>query len=85
MINLTPLKTKYIILNHREEFAALKPSLPFGQLPTLEIEGYGTVCQSKTIARLMAQEHNLTGHSHQGEVNSSLYMIHGLLQLAFEI
>ena len=40
--------------------AALKPTLPFGQLPVLEYKGT-TICQSMTIARFLANEFGLAG------------------------
>eukprot|EP00088_Acartia_fossae_P071628 TRINITY_DN9882_c0_g1_i2.p1 TRINITY_DN9882_c0_g1~~TRINITY_DN9882_c0_g1_i2.p1 ORF type:complete len:203 (-),score=66.83 TRINITY_DN9882_c0_g1_i2:48-656(-) len=43
------------------EFSRLKPSLPYGQLPTLEMDGK-CLCQSTTIARYLANKYNLTGH-----------------------
>jgi len=42
------------------EMAALKPTLPFGQLPVLEYKGT-TICQSMTIARFLANEFGLAG------------------------
>merc|ERR1712141_146260 len=38
-----------------------KPDLPFGQLPILEVEGHGTLCQSISIARAMAGRNKLVG------------------------
>merc|ERR1712045_1075128 len=42
-------------------FQKMKPELPFGQLPVLEVEGHGTLCQSMAIARAMAGRNNLVG------------------------
>ena len=42
------------------EMAALKPSLPFGQLPLLEYKGE-TLSQSMAIAKFLAQEFGLAG------------------------
>jgi len=46
-----------------EEFPALKPGLPYKQLPTLELEDGTLLCQSMTIARYLANRYNLTGHT----------------------
>ena len=41
---------------------SLKPSLPYGQVPLLEVDG-DTICQSMAIARYLANEHGLAGSS----------------------
>ena len=41
---------------------SLKPSLPFGQLPVLEIDGV-TIGQSMAIARFLANEYGIAGSS----------------------
>ena len=41
---------------------SLKPSLPFGQLPVLEVDGV-TISQSMAIARYLANEFGLAGNS----------------------
>ena len=41
---------------------SLKPSLPFGQLPVLEVDG-NTICQSMAIARYLASECGIAGSS----------------------
>ena len=41
---------------------SLKPSLPFGQLPVLEIDGV-TIGQSMAIARFLANEYDIAGLS----------------------
>ena len=41
---------------------ALKPSLPFGQLPVLEVDGV-TIGQSMAIARYLANEYGIAGSS----------------------
>jgi len=46
----------------REEFAALKPNLPFGQVPVLEWQG-NTITQSYTIFRFLARQFGLYGKS----------------------
>lgn len=43
----------------RAAFAAMKPGLPFGSLPTLEIEGHGTFGQSNAILRLIGRQNGL--------------------------
>ncbi|XP_067933702.1 glutathione S-transferase 1-like isoform X1 [Watersipora subatra] len=46
----------------KEEWAALKPSTPKGQLPVLEVDGK-MICESNAIARYVARELNLYGSS----------------------
>ena len=41
---------------------SLKPSLPYGQVPLLEVDG-NTICQSMAIARYLASECGLAGSS----------------------
>ena len=41
---------------------SLKPSLPYGQVPLLEVDG-DTICQSMAIARYLASECGLAGSS----------------------
>ncbi len=43
----------------RSDLAALKPKLPFGSLPTLEIEGRGVFAQTNAILRLIGRMHGL--------------------------
>merc|ERR1711994_1044009 len=45
-----------------EDMPALKPSLPFGQLPVLEVDGV-TIGQSMAIARYLANEYGIAGTS----------------------
>merc|ERR1739847_42927 len=45
-----------------EDMPSLKPSLPFGQLPVLEVDG-NTICQSMAIARYLASECGIAGSS----------------------
>ncbi|VDL65977.1 unnamed protein product [Nippostrongylus brasiliensis] len=52
----------------REEFAALKPNLPFGQVPILEIDGH-EIAQSKTICRYLA---NIFGFAGKDAVESAI-------------
>jgi len=50
-------------IDHRidqEEFKKLKPSLPFGQIPILEVDGK-TMFQSRAIARYLARKYDLAG------------------------
>lgn len=42
-----------------EKWAALKPSTPFGSLPTLEIEGRGTLAQSNAILAYLGRTYDL--------------------------
>ena len=41
---------------------SLKPSLPYGQVPLLEVDG-NTICQSMAIARYLASECGIAGSS----------------------
>ncbi len=43
----------------RDTFVRLKPTLPFGSLPVLEIEGRGVFGQSNAILRLIGRQHGL--------------------------
>jgi len=43
----------------RETFAKIKPDMPFGTMPTLEIDGRGVFAQSNAILRLIGREHGL--------------------------
>jgi len=43
----------------RGDFPALKPTLPFGSLPVLEVAGHGTFAQSNAILRLIGRLHGL--------------------------
>ena len=43
----------------RETFVRLKPDLPFGSVPTLEIAGRGVFAQSNAILRLIGRLHGL--------------------------
>ena len=52
----------YQVLTITEDMPSLKPSLPFGQLPVLEVDGV-TIGQSMAIARYLANEHGLAGSS----------------------
>merc|ERR1712051_345029 len=45
-----------------EDMPSLKPSLPFGQLPVLEVDGVN-ICQSMAISRYLANEFGLAGNS----------------------
>ena len=48
--------------NITEDMPSLKPSLPFGQLPVLEIDG-DTIGQSMAIARFLANQYGIAGSS----------------------
>ena len=50
------------LLNITEDMPSLKPSLPFGQLPVLEVDG-NTICQSMAIARYLVSECGIAGSS----------------------
>jgi len=44
-----------------DEMKQLKPTLPFGQVPTFEIDSKVTLSQSLTIARYLARKYGLAG------------------------
>jgi glutathione S-transferase len=44
---------------NREAFMALKPSLPFGAVPTFEADGLGVISQTNAILRLIGREYEL--------------------------
>lgn len=43
----------------REAFGRLKPDLPFGSVPTLEVAGRGVFAQSNAILRLIGRQYGL--------------------------
>jgi len=43
----------------RDEWAALKPTTPFGAVPVLEVEGHAPVAQSNAILALIGRLHGL--------------------------
>jgi glutathione S-transferase len=43
----------------REAFAKAKPDLPFGSVPTFEMEGLGVIGQSNAILRLIGRQNGL--------------------------
>ncbi len=43
----------------RAAFAAMKPDLPFGSVPILEVAGQGVFAQSNAILRLIGRQHGL--------------------------
>lgn len=47
----------------RAAWRQLKPNMPFGQLPVLEIDGGVTLCQSRAIARYLARKFGLAGRT----------------------
>jgi len=44
----------------RDQWAKIKPSTPFGQVPILEVDGV-KLCQSNACARYIARKYNLAG------------------------
>ncbi|MFV8756243.1 glutathione S-transferase family protein [Nannocystaceae bacterium ST9] len=42
-----------------EQWAALKPNTPYGSLPTLEVEGKGTLAHSNAILTFIGRSHDL--------------------------
>lgn len=47
---------------HDKEWMRLKPEMPFGQLPVLEIDGQ-RLAQSHSIVRFLARQYGLAGKS----------------------
>ncbi|PAA87606.1 hypothetical protein BOX15_Mlig015681g2 [Macrostomum lignano] len=45
----------------KDTWAEVKPTMPFGQLPVLTINGKTKISQSHTIARYLGREHGLMG------------------------
>ena len=45
-----------------DQFNKVKPRLPYGQLPTIKVEGE-VVCTSMAIARLLADKYGLAGNN----------------------
>lgn len=43
----------------RDAFATIKPDLPFGSLPVLEVPGHGALAQTNAILRLIGRLHGL--------------------------
>ena len=43
----------------RDEWMTLKPTTPFGSLPTLELEGAGVLAQSNALLALIGRRHGL--------------------------
>lgn len=43
----------------REAFLKLKPELPFGSVPVLEVQGHGLLSQTNAILRLLGRRHGL--------------------------
>jgi glutathione S-transferase len=55
----------------KEQWPALKPSTPFGQLPILEVDGV-KLCQSNTIARYLARKFNLAGKTELDQARADM-------------
>jgi len=55
----------------RAEWQKLKPTTPFGQLPTLEVDGV-KLAQSNTIAHYLAREFGLAGKSNLEQARVSM-------------
>jgi len=56
----------------REEFAKVKSTMPFLQIPIFEIDGKITLCQSFAIARYMARKYNLAGKTELEQVQADM-------------
>jgi len=55
-----------------EEFAKIKSTLPFLQIPIFEIDGKVTLCQSLSIARHLARKYNLAGKTELEQVQADM-------------
>jgi len=55
----------------REDWAALKPSSPFGQVPILEVDGV-KLCQSNACARYLAKKFNLAGKNELDQAKADM-------------
>jgi len=55
----------------REDWPALKPSTPFGQIPMLEIDGV-KLCQSNACARYLARKFNLAGKTELDQARADM-------------
>jgi len=55
-----------------EEFAKVKSTLPFLQVPIFEIDGKITLCQSLSIARHLARKYNLAGETELEQVQADM-------------
>jgi glutathione S-transferase len=64
----TPYRERRVTM---EEWPALKPALPFGQLPSYE-EGELFILHSHAIYRHLAREHNLYGRNEREHVRCDL-------------
>lgn len=63
----------------REDWPKLKPDMPFGQVPVLEVDGK-KVCQSVAISRYLAKQFGLAGKNDWEalEIDSTVDTIHDL-------
>jgi len=57
----------------REDWPALKPTMPMGQIPVLEMDGH-KLCQSVAMGRYLARKHNLTGASDFEAAQCDMYV-----------
>jgi len=55
-----------------EEFAKVKSTLPFLQVPIFEIDGKITLCQSLSIGRHLARKYNLAGETELEQVQADM-------------
>jgi glutathione S-transferase len=55
----------------REDWAALKPTAPFGQLPMLEVDGV-KLAQSNAMARFLARRFGLAGKTDLDQVRADM-------------
>jgi len=56
-----------------EDWPALKPKMPMGQMPVLEVDGK-MLCQSTAIARYLAREFGLAGNNTFDMAKADMYV-----------
>lgn len=59
-----------------EDWEALKPTTPLGQIPVLEVDGKTQIPQSIAIARFVARELNLAGRNNLEQVRVNFMLGH---------
>ncbi len=75
-IDYTDHRIKFPPKEGMEEWAAFKPNTPLGQVPTLEVEGKGTLSQSMTICRYLAKKAGLAGSNDWEAAECDMFVDH---------
>nr|QBM06412.1 glutathione S-transferase sigma2 isoform a [Daphnia magna] len=57
-----------------KDWPAIKPNMPFGQVPVLEIDGNKMLAQSHTVARYLARQHGLAGQNDWEQSQADMYV-----------